>query len=82
MTESVINIAFRIVFHSILDFFEEKIFNAILFIYFRGYYSLSSKGMVDINITKFYAEKVLPSVNYLFIYLQAVTFFALKLCSN
>jgi hypothetical protein len=31
-------------------------------------------------------EKVLPSVNYLFIYLfiylQAVTFFALKLCSN
>jgi hypothetical protein len=31
MTESVINIAFRIVFHSILDFFEEKIFNDNLF---------------------------------------------------
>jgi hypothetical protein len=31
-------IAFRIVFHSILDFFRRKISNnAILFIYFRGY---------------------------------------------
>jgi Flp pilus assembly protein protease CpaA len=34
MTERVINIAFRIVFHSILDFFRKKISNnAILFIY-------------------------------------------------
>jgi hypothetical protein len=34
MTERVINIAFRIVFHSNVTFFEEKIFNnAILFIY-------------------------------------------------
>jgi hypothetical protein len=33
MTERVINIAFRIVFHSILDFFEQKFSNnAILFI--------------------------------------------------
>jgi hypothetical protein len=46
------------------------------------YYSLSSKRLVDIKITKFYTEGVLPSVNYLFIYLEAVTFFALKLCSN
>jgi hypothetical protein len=45
-------------------------------------YSLSSERLVDIKITKFYAEKVLPSVNYLFIYLQQVTCFALKLCSN
>jgi hypothetical protein len=35
MTERVINIAFRIVFHSNVTFFEEYIFNnAILFILF------------------------------------------------
>jgi hypothetical protein len=34
MTERVINIAFRIVFHTNVTFFEEKNFNnAILFIY-------------------------------------------------
>jgi hypothetical protein len=38
MTERVINIAFRIVFHSNVTLFEEKIFNnAILFTYFLGY---------------------------------------------
>jgi hypothetical protein len=31
-----------------------------------------------IQLAKFYAEKILPSVNYLFIYFQAVTCFALK----
>jgi hypothetical protein len=36
----------------------------------------ASERLVDIRITKFYVEKVLPSVNYLFIYLQAVNFFA------
>jgi hypothetical protein len=45
-------------------------------------YSLSSERLVNIKITKFYAEKVLPRVNDLFIYLQAVTLFAMKLCSN
>jgi hypothetical protein len=46
------------------------------------FYSLSSERLVNIKITKFYAGEVLPRVNYLFIYLfiylQAVTFFALK----
>jgi hypothetical protein len=38
MRERVINIGFRIVFHSNVTFFEEKMFNnAILFIYFLGY---------------------------------------------
>jgi hypothetical protein len=38
MTERVINIAFRILFHRKMTFFEENIFNnAILCIYFLGY---------------------------------------------
>jgi hypothetical protein len=31
---------------------------------------LSSERLVDIKITKFYAEKVLPSVKYLFTFKQ------------
>jgi hypothetical protein len=38
VTERVINIAFRIVFHSNLIFLKEKISNRILFIYFLDYY--------------------------------------------
>jgi hypothetical protein len=59
MTERVINIAFRIVFHCISDFFQEKIFNnAILFIYFRRYCQFPSNMSHIVGFRKIISFKI------------------------
>jgi hypothetical protein len=80
-----LNIQREFVYKSPFIFISSSSIMACKLLYFSVticYYSLSIERLVDINVTKFYIEKVVLAHVKFEIYPSSSNIFALKLCSN